>query len=292
MISFDLFLQQLLSGLVVGSSYVLMAAGFSLIWGIMSVLNLAHGEFFMLGAYSTFYLATLLGLNPIISCLISMVILFVLGILFQQVLVRPLVGRQGWQIDTVLITIGASIFLQNFALIVFGKDYKGLPPLYEETFNIGPVFLAYDRLLVLAVGICLIIFLWFFIKYTKTGMAIRAVSENLQSAYLAGINIKKIFMICFGLSAAFAGAAGALLAPVFFIFPTVGAGPLLMAFAVVIFGGLGSINGAIYAGFLVGVVESMLVMFTTSAWKDAGVFALVILVLAIKPKGLFGIKAE
>lgn len=290
--SAELLLQQLLSGLVIGSSYVLMAAGFSLIWGIMSVLNLSHGEFFMLGAYVAFYATFLLGTNPIVACLIAMIVLFACGLVFQQALIRPILGGKNWQINTVLVTIGASIFLQNAALVVFGKSYKGMPPYFEDTLSLGPVFLSYDRLIVLVVSVGLILFLWAFIRYTRTGMALRAVSENPEGASLAGVNVKRTFLVAFGLSAAFAGAAGALLAPIFFVFPTVGIGPLLMAFAVVIFGGLGNINGAIYAGFLVGLVESLLVLFTSSAWKDAGVFVLVILVLAVRPKGLFGLKAE
>jgi branched-chain amino acid transport system permease protein len=123
-------------------------------------------------------------------------------------------------------------------------------------------------------------------------MAMRAISQNREGAYLAGVNVRKVFYFAFGLSAAFAAAAGALLAPIFFVYPTVGAAPLLMAFAIVIFGGLGSVKGAIYAGFLVGILESLIVLFVSSAWKDVFVFILVIIILSVRPRGLFGIREE
>jgi branched-chain amino acid transport system permease protein len=156
--------------------------------------------------------------------------------------------------------------------------------------EIWKIFLSYDRLVVVVVGCLLIAFLWYLMKYTRVGMAMRAVSQNREGAYLTGINVHKVFYIAFGLSAAFAAAGGALLAPIFFVYPTVGAGPLLMAFAIVIFGGLGSVKGAIVAGFMVGVLESLVVLVISSAWKDVFVFILVIIVLTLRPRGLFGIQ--
>jgi len=291
---FDLstLLQQAVYGLVLGSSYVLMAAGFSLIWGMMGVLNLAHGEFYMLGAYTAYYSATLLGLDPVLSSLTATGVIFLFGILFERGLLSPIYGKKNWETNTVLITVGASILIQNLALVIFGEKYKGLPMYFEGDLEIWKIVLSYDRLVVFLVGSFLIAFLWYFMKFTRTGMAMRAISQNRDGAYLAGVNVRKIFYIAFGLSAAFAAAAGALLAPIFFVYPTVGAAPLLMAFAIVIFGGLGSVKGAIYAGFLVGVFESLIVLIVSSAWKDVFVFILVIVILTIRPRGLFGIREE
>jgi branched-chain amino acid transport system permease protein len=292
MLELDILIQQAVYGLVIGSSYVLMAAGFSLIWGMMGVLNLAHGEFYMLGAYVAYYASSLLGFNPIISSLIATCVIFLFGVLFERSLLSPIYGRLGWETNTVLITVGASIFLQNVALVIFGEKYKGLPQYFEGDLEIWKIVLSYDRLVVFLVGCFLIAFLWYFMKYTRVGMAMRAISQNRDGAYLAGVNVRRIFYIAFGLSAAFAAAAGALLAPIFFVYPTVGAGPLLMAFAIVIFGGLGSVKGAIYAGFLVGVFESLIVLMVSSAWKDVFVFILVIIILTVRPRGLFGIREE
>ena len=290
MVDLSILIQQVVYGLVIGSSYVLMAAGFSLIWGIMGVLNLAHGEFYMLGAYVAYYACSLLGFNPIMSALIAMVAVFSFGVAFERALLSPLYGRKGWEMSTVLITVGASILIQNVALVTFGEKYKGLPVYFDGEVEIWKIFLSYDRLVVVVVGCLLIAFLWYLMKYTRVGMAMRAVSQNREGAYLTGINVHKVFYIAFGLSAAFAAAGGALLAPIFFVYPTVGAGPLLMAFAIVIFGGLGSVKGAIVAGFMVGVLESLVVLVVSSAWKDVFVFILVIIVLTLIPRGLFGIQ--
>jgi len=288
----SILIQQVVYGLVIGSSYVLMAAGFSLIWGIMGVLNLAHGEFYMLGAYIAYYASSLLGFNPIVSSLVAMAAIFLFGILFERGLLSPLYGKRGWEMSTVLITIGASILIQNLALVIFGEKYKGLPMYFEGELEIWKIVLSHDRLVVFLVGSFLIAFLWYLMKYTRVGMAMRAISQNREGASLAGINVQKIFYIAFGISAAFAASAGALLAPIFFVYPTVGAGPLLMAFAIVIFGGLGSVKGAIYAGFLVGVLESLAVLMVSSAWKDVFVFILVIIILTLRPRGLFGLREE
>lgn len=290
MFDLSILIQQVVYGLVIGSSYVLMAAGFSLIWGIMGVLNLAHGEFYMLGAYVAYYACSLLGFNPVISTLMAMVGVFSFGVVFERALLSPLYGRKGWEMSTVLITVGASILIQNVALVTFGEKYKGLPVYFDGEVEIWKIFLSYDRLVVVVVGCLLIAFLWYLMKYTRVGMAMRAVSQNREGAYLTGINVHKVFYVAFGLSAAFAAAGGALLAPIFFVYPTVGAGPLLMAFAIVIFGGLGSVKGAIVAGFMVGVLESLVVLMVSSAWKDVFVFILVIIVLTLRPRGLFGIQ--
>lgn len=292
MFDLDVLIQQVVYGLVIGSSYVLMAAGFSLIWGMMGVLNLAHGEFYMLGAYVAYYASSLLGFNPIISSLAAIPAIFVFGVLFERSLLSPIYGKPGWETNTVLVTVGASIFLQNVALVIFGEKYKGLPQYFEGDLEIWKIVLSYDRLVVFSVGCLLIAFLWYFMKYTRVGMAMRAISQNRDGASLAGVNVRRIFYVAFGLSAAFAAAAGALLAPIFFVYPTVGTGPLLMAFAIVIFGGLGSVKGAIYAGFLVGVFESLIVLIVSSAWKDVFVFILVIIILTARPRGLFGIREE
>ena len=290
MFAASILIQQIVYGLVIGSSYVLMAAGFSLIWGIMGVLNLAHGEFYMLGAYIAYYASSLLGFNPIMSAIVALVAMFFFGIVFERALLSPLYGRKGWEMSTVLITVGASILIQNLALVIFGEKYKGLPMYFEGEVEIWKIFLSYDRLVVFLVGISLIALLWYLLKYTRVGMAMRAVSQNQEGAYLTGINVQKIFYLAFGLSAAFAAAGGALLAPIYFVYPTVGAGPLLMAFAIVIFGGFGSVKGAIVAGFLLGVFESLVVLMVSSAWKDVFVFILVIIVLTVRPRGLFGIQ--
>ena len=292
MYSLEIICQQTFYGLVLGSSYVLIAAGFSLIWGVVGVLNLAHGEFFMLGAFTTYYVFTSLGWGPVHSTVISMLLTFLFAVLLEKLTLEPLQSRQraDYEMGTLIMTLGIQIFLQNLALILFGPQYKGIPAYFSGMIRLGFIMITYDRLVIFLVALLLIGILLYLFKHTRIGLAMRAVSENSDGAALAGIPKKRIFYFSFGLSAAFAGAAGALLIPIYNAYPTVGGNVVLLAFSIVIFGGLGSVKGAIYAGFLVGVLESLSVLFISSSWKDVIVFIIVILVLVFKPRGLCGIK--
>lgn len=292
MFSIEIILQQIFYGLVLGSNYVLIAAGFSLIWGVMNVLNLAHGEFFMLGTFSTYFVFTYLGGSPILSTIATLFMIFLIGMVFQKLTVEPLRRRKktDYELSTIIMTIGISIFLQNLALIVFGPKYKGIPAYFDGIISLGPIIVSYDRLFILLAAFFLIGMLLLLLKYTRVGLAVRGVTDNPDGAALAGIPINRILYISFGLSTSLAGAAGALLIPLYNAYPTVGANVILLAFSIVIFGGLGSVKGAIYAGFLVGILESLAVLFISSSWKDVIVFLIVILVLTFRPRGLFGIK--
>jgi branched-chain amino acid transport system permease protein len=288
----DIILQQVLYGVVLGSNYVLIAVGFSLIWGVVGVLNLAHGELFMLGAFAAYFVFTHLGGGILVSTLLAMGIVFVLGAVFEKITIEPLRRREkmDYEMSTLMMTIGISMFLQNFVLIVFGPKYKGVPAYFDGIMSIGPLILSYDRLAIFAVASVIIGVLLAVFKYTRIGLAMRAVSENPDAAALAGIPLNRVLSYSFGLSGALAASAGALLIPVYNAYPTVGANVILLAFSIVIFGGLGSIRGAIYAGFLVGILESLAVLFISSSWKDVIVFLIVILVLTFRPRGLMGVK--
>lgn len=292
MYSLEIILQQIFHGVVLGSTYVLIALGFSLIWGVVGILNLAHGEFFMLGAFATYYITTYLKWNPIVSILITMLIIFGIGVFFEKSTLKPLRRRKGmdYEMDTLMMTIGIQITLQNLALIIFGPKYKGIPSYFDGILRMGPLVISYDRMFIFVVAILLIAILLYIFKYTRVGLAMRAVSENPDAASLAGIPKDRTFAIAFALSTALAGAAGALLIPIYNAYPMLGGNVILLAFSIVIFGGLGSVKGAIYAGFIVGVFESLAVLFISSAWKDVIVFLIVILVLTFRPRGLFGLK--
>ena len=292
MFNLEIILQQIFYGIVLGSNYVLIAAGFSLIWGVMNVLNLAHGEFFMLGTFASYFVFTYLEWNPLIATAASVVLVFLVGAVLEKLTVEPLRRRKkaDYELSTIIMTIGISIFLQNLALIVFGPRYKGVPAYFSGIIRFGPIIMSYDRLYILCAAFFLIGLLLALFKYTRIGLAVRAVTDNPDGAALAGVPINRVLYISFGLSTALAGGAGALLIPLYNAYPTVGANVILLAFSVVIFGGLGSIQGAIYAGLLVGVLESLAVLFISSTWKDVVVFLIVIIVLAFRPRGLFGIK--
>ena len=271
---------------------LLIAAGFSLIWGVVGVLNLSHGEFFMLGAYATYYVFKYIGGGFFPAIILSMVFIFFIGVLFEKVTIEPLRKRAklDYEMSTLMMTIGISIFLQNFVLIVFGPKYKGVPAFFDGIIRMGPIIMSYDRLAIFIVALILIFLLLFLFKHTRIGLAMRAVSENPDGAALAGISINRVLYISFGFSTALAAAGGGLLIPIYNAYPTVGANIILLAFSIVIFGGLGSVKGAVYAGFLVGILESFAVLYISSSWKDVIVFLIVIVVLTFRPRGLKGLK--
>jgi branched-chain amino acid transport system permease protein len=294
MFSLDLLIEQLVNGIITGSMYALMAVGLSLIWGILDLFNFAHGALYMLGAYMVFYLTTALGINLIASSFIAVSALFFLGVLLDRFLVRPLRPLQGkevwaWTASTIVITLGFGILAEAFALIVFGSEYKSLPPLLPGTVTLGFITVSKQMLLSFSLAISLISLLGVFLKYTKVGIAMRAIAQEPEGALLMGINTNIIFPVTFGVSASLAGAAGALLAPIYNIYPSIGWVPFATAFNVVVIGGLGSIKGSIIAGFLLGMIGSVSIIWVPSGWVPVISFGLMILVLIARPSGLFGV---
>lgn len=292
MFELDVVLQQIFYGLVLGSSYVLIAVGFSLIWGIVGVLNLAHGELFMVGAYGSYFIFNRMGGGIFLPFLAAVGFAFILGIAIEKWTIEPIRRQKktDYEMGTLMMTIGISMFLMNLVLLLFGPQYKGIPQYFDGSIQLGPIIMTYDQLMIFIVAIVLILLLMALFKYTRIGISMQAVSENSEAAALAGIPINKILCLSFGLSAALAGAAGALLLPVYNAYPTVGANVILLAFSIVIFGGLGSVKGAIFSGFLIGILESLAVLYISSSWKDVIVFLTVILVLTFRPRGLMGTK--
>ncbi len=292
MYDFDIILQQIFYGVVLGSNYVLIAAGFSLIWGVVGVLNLAHGEFFMLGAFAAYFAFDSLGGSIFLPAAIAIILTFLLGAICEKITIEPIRRHKktDYEMGTLMMTIGISMFFQNLVLNIFGPKYKGIPLFFDGRLQLGPIIMTYDQLAIFIVAVILITLLMSLFKFTRVGLSMRAVSENPEAAALAGIPINRILCFSFGVSAALAGAAGALLVPIYNAYPTVGANVILLAFSIVIFGGLGSVKGAIYAGFLIGILESLAVLFISSSWKDVIVFLVVILVLTFRPRGLMGIK--
>ena len=284
------FLQQLIYGIITGSMYVTIAVGFSLLWGILNMLNFSHGEFFMLGGYLTYYSFTLYKINPFVSVFIAIIVVFFLGVGTFKFIIFPINKKPNWELNAIILTLGISICLQNGALLIFGETYKGMPSFFDITVRFLGVAIGLDRLMILLVGLALITFLLFFVTKTNTGLSMQAIAQDKNSALLMGINIKRVYLLTFGVSVALSGAAGALLAPIYFIYPSVGFQPMLMAFSVVILGGLGNVKGAIFAGFLVGIIESFSIYLLSAAWKDIVIFSIIIIILVIRPQGLFGLK--
>jgi branched-chain amino acid transport system permease protein len=287
-----LVLDQLLNGLVLGSMYALFASGLTLIWGTMKMLNFAHGEYYMLGGYSIYFVLTLLGLHPVVGVLISLGTVFLSGLLTERFLIHPLLEKPGWEISTIVATLGISIFLQNLALKAWGERYKSIPYFIEGTLNVHGFRISYQRLMILVVAIVVIGAFLVFIKKTRFGMALRATAQDREASVLIGIDFHRIYLITFGISSAMAALAATMLSPIFLINPWMGVPYLLKAFVVCVLGGLGSFGGAILAGIILGMVESFVVIVISSEWKDVFSFGILVLSLTIRPSGFFGYKEQ
>ncbi len=290
MITEKLVIEQIINGLVLGCIYASVASGLTLIWGTMKMLNFAHGEFYMLGGYITYFTLTTLGTPLIFSIFLSIISVFALGILVEKACIHPLLEKPEWDINAIVVTIGLSIFLQNFALRVWGERFKSVPYFIEGTLGILGFRMAYQRILIIVITSVVMIIFWLFIKKTRFGLALRATAQEHDAACIVGINTKKIYTITFGMSCAMASLAAILLAPIFMINPWMGTVPLIKGFVTVVLGGLGSFGGAILGGILLGTAESLSVIIFSTEWKDIVAFIILILVLWVKPTGLFGKK--
>lgn len=281
--------QVLIQGLVRGAMYALMASGLSLIFGIMGVKNFSHGELFMLGTYVMFYTTAILGLPWPIGVAAAAFVLFLVGMVLERTLIETLRQRAGrdWLLDAFILTIGMLVVMQNLALIVFGTERRGVTGLVEGVFASGSIVVSYERLMIIAVAAGVGLALWAFIRFTSLGKAIRAASQHPEAAQTLGIDIQRIYTVTFGIGAALAGLAGGLLISIYPAHPTVGFQPVIKSIACVILGGLGNVNGAIVAALLLGIIEAYSTFFMSAGWQNVVTAALVVLILIVRPSGLF-----
>ena len=277
--------QALTNGLIVGLLYLLMAIGFTLVFGVMRVVNFAHGEFYMLGAFSAYVFVTKLQLPFLAAVLATFVLTLIIGWLIEVLVMK---GFRGDELNGMIATIGLAMILQNGALMIFGPDPQSMPAVAEGVISLGPVMLPMSRLYVVAFSIVVLVVLYVFLMHTKGGRALRAVVQDIEIANAQGIRSQFMYPLGFGIGVALAAVAGALMAPVFSVSPSIGATPLLKAFLVVILGGLGSIPGAALAALLLGVFESVANTFMSSSFSDMLLFGFVMLMLIFRPAGLLG----
>jgi branched-chain amino acid transport system permease protein len=282
----DEFLQHIVNMLILGGTYALLGIGLTLIFGIMRVVNFAHGELYTFGAYFVYLASVLLGLNFFVSLVVAIAFGFILGAAIEFLLLRPM---RGADIDTTMIVmIGAMIVMQNTEQYVWGGVAKSVPtPFVESTLVVGPVSVAWLRVFVFFAALALIAGSYLLINRTKLGKAMRATFQDRDTASLMGVNIQFIYMATFAIGSSLAAAAGALLGPVYVISPRMGDMASLKAFAIVILGGLGSIGGAAIGGFILAFAEEMGAGYISSGYRDAMGFLIIILVLMFKPTGLF-----
>ena len=282
----DQFLQHILNALILGGTYALLGIGLTLIFGIMRVVNFTHGELYTFGAYMMFLFAMVLGGNFFLALLIAIVLGIVLGAVIEFVLLRPL---RGANIDTtMLVMIGAWIALQNTEQMVWTGIAKSVTsPFPAEPLVIGPVSVSWERVFVFAFALVLIAGTRLLITRTKLGKAMRATFQDRDTAALMGVNINAVHTATFALGSSLAATAGALLGPVFVVYPTMGDMAALKSFAIVILGGLGNVMGATIGGFILAFVEEIGAGYISSGYRDAMGFLLIILVLLFRPTGLF-----
>ncbi len=278
--------QHLANALIMGGTYALLGIGLTLIFGIMRIVNFTHGELYAFGAYMMYFFAVVLGLNFYVSILFAIAAGLSLGALVEFVLLRP---KRNADIDTtMLIMIGAWIVMQNFEVLVWGSVAKSVPaPFPNEPLVIGPISISWLRVAVLGAALFLIGAAYFVIHRTRLGKAMRATFQDSSTAALMGVRVNRIYTLTFAFGSGLAAAAGALLGPVFVVTPNMGDIASLKAFAIVILGGLGNITGATIGGFVLAFVEEIGAGYISSGYRDAMGFVIIILVLLIKPTGLF-----
>ena len=280
-----LLAQATINGLIVGLLYLLMAVGFTLVFGVMRMVNFAHGEFYMLGAVSAYFLTTWLQLPFLVAVALTFFGSILFGGVLEWLILQPF--RRD-ELNGMIVTIGMAMILQNLALILCGPDPLSMPAVVEGTLQVAGIFIPYSRVYVVCFALLVLALLYGYLKYSRPGRALRAVVEDFEIASIQGIRARIYYPLGFGLGVGLASIAGALMAPLFSVSPFIGATPLLKAFIVVVLGGLGSIPGAAFAGLVLGLIESYASLFFSSSTADMMIFALVMVILILRPKGLLG----
>ena len=278
--------QAVFNGILIGGFYASMAMGFSIVWGVMNIINLAHGSLIIIGAYITYELVSRFGLDPFVTIPFAALALFAIGYALQRYLINRVL--QASLFATLVLTFGLDRVLVNANLQIFSADVRGVTPPYAgAALVLGDLRLPWIRIAVFAVAILSTLLLWLLLEKTRLGTAIKALSFDRDAAQLVGIDPKHLYALTFGLGSALAGIAGALVATISSFSPVIGDGLAMRSFVVVVLGGLGSVPGAIAGGTILGVVENLMSIIAP-AYRDAAAFGLLVLVLAIRPQGLFG----
>ena len=284
---FQEIVQQVVNGLVLGSTYALIALGLTMIYGILGIVNWAHSELYMLGAFVGVYLVVHLHLPFLLGLVLAMLIMALFGMAMDLLVFRPL--RSAPEMNMIIGTLGISIFLVQAAVIVFSPNPVRFPTEFSDAYlSFMGISITLQRLMVFCVTLVLIALLNYIIKYTTVGKAMRACEQNRDAAKLMGIDINRISLITCAIGAALAAAAGTLVGPIFLVSPQMGLAAISKVFAVVILGGMGNVPGAIWAAFILGLAESLTAGFISSYYKDIVTFCILIAVLIVKPAGLFG----
>ena len=281
-------LEILIVGAVSSAIYAMLAVGFTLIFGVARVLNLAHGSFYALGAYGTYFFTAHLKWPLLLAAIAAIAVVALFGVFVERVLVRPM---RASQLAVLMITLAVALVVEQAMFLTFGSEYRNVPAFVDAKFHIGGVDVAGARLLALGVGAAVIAALWLFIQHTRLGSAILAISQDPQAAQYMGIPSDRIFTVVMALSAALAALAGILAGPFLTVQPTMWLLPIVKAFAIVVVGGLGSIPGSILAALLLGYAETIVGYTVSTSWTEIVSVAATLLMLVVRPAGFFGKRA-
>ena len=283
----EVFLQSVVSGVLVGGVYALIGIGLTLIFGVMRVINFAHGELLMVGMYLTYYVFTLLGIDPFLSIVIVIPVMFLFGVVLQRVLIQRVLDALPQ--NQILLTIGLGLILSNTVMLIFTADYKILSTSYSSgSVMLAGISVSQPLFVSFLITAAITAALYLFLLKTDVGQAIRATAQDREAAQLMGVNVRRMGLLAFGIGSALAGTAGALISPTYYIFPQVGSAFTLKAFVIVVLGGMGSIIGATLGGIIIGTVESLAASYVSSGLKEIFVYVLFLFVLLVKPSGLLG----
>jgi branched-chain amino acid transport system permease protein len=280
-------IQVAVSGLLLGGVYALLSVGLTLIFGVVRIINFAHGELLMIGMYITFWFFVLTGVNPYLSVVAVIPALFLIGVIIQRLVIQPL--QEASAMMKVFATCGLFIVLQNLALMVFRGDYRTIQTsMSMAILSFLGISVSLPRLFAFVAAVVIFGLLYVLIQYTFTGKALRAVAENRAMAQLMGIRVQRLYLLAFGIGAALTGVAGVFLLPFTYVYPSIGGIYTLVAFVVVVLGGLGNMVGAFLGGLFIGLIESFSGTYISPALKEAAYFVIFILILLVRPQGLFG----
>jgi branched-chain amino acid transport system permease protein len=282
-----LLLQAVVSGLLLGGVYGLVASGLTLIFGVLRIVNFAHGAMMMLAMYSSYWLFALGGIDPYLSIAVTAPLFFLLGLVVQKVVIEP--NRRAAEHNQLLLTLGLALFLENLALVLWQGDFRTVKSAVSgASFVLGDALVEVPRLIACGGAVLVAFVLFVFLRTTDVGKAIRALAEEPEGAQLMGIDVGRIRAIAFGIGTACVAVAGSLVTPFFYVAPDVGESFNLMAFVVVVLGGMGNFIGALLGGFIVGLAESLGAAFLPGSLKQLVVFIIFAAVLLLRPEGLFG----
>ena len=280
-----LFFQQLVNGIALGSVYALVALGLTLVYGVLKVPNFAHGALYTAGAYAAFVVLTSLGQPYVVAVVVAIAIVAVLGAAMQWIVFRPLEGKTA--VHAMIAALGVLFFLEGTADVIWGPDFRQVPTPLDGVVSLGGVNITEQRVLVIIAAVAAMLGLYGLLKRTLVGMSIEAMAQDREGALLVGIDTRRVALITFALSGVLAAIAGSLIAPLVLVFPSMGAVIVLKAFVIVILGGMGSVPGAIVGGYLLALAETMAGTYVAFAFSELIAFAMLVLVLVVKPTGLF-----